>query len=649
MNLKNTGKQVFEKIASEGTLSGREAEAVSFLLREQYLDADLWRKFVNQFRLRQDGDTVGWRGEYWGKAMRGAVMVYEGCRDEKLYRAITESVKDMLTVADPDGKVTTYVGENEFHYWDIWSRKYVILAMEYYYDVCRDETLKREILSFIKGCADDVLRNVGNGEGKVRITDSHKWKGVNSSSILEPMVRLYKLTGEQRYFDFATYIINEGGAEGIDIFRLALENEKMPYQYGDSKAYEMISCFEGIIEYYLATGDERYRRMAVQFGEAVLKTDVTVIGSCGCTHELFDHSRARQTAHYDGVMQETCVTVTWMKFCARLLLLTGEAKYADEIERSWFNGLLGALNTEKKESGFLYEKIVKTYHCPVLKSSFLPFDSYSPLTAGKRGQKVAGDQLFNDGTYFGCCAAIGGAGVGVYLNQTLLASKDGIVLNFYRDGAFLMVMNGEKIAVQMDTDYPASGKVLLKLQRTGSKPISLRCRIPGWSEKTKIQSDFGESKQENGYAIWENITGSGTVELELDMKIRVQCPEKWDTDTLYVEYERPAYRCIPTEVRQQPEELNYISLQSGPIVFAVDSRLGKSADEPFDLDFGSAVITEGKTDERTKRAGIDAAVICRLKERNGNPVTLVDYASAGKDWETDIAAWIRTTGEGEPS
>ena len=108
-------KQVFERIPLQRTLSGKEAETVDFLLREQYLNADLWRKFVEQYRLRLDGDTVGWRGEFWGKAMRGAAMVYDACRDEALYQAITDSVRDMLTVADPDGKVTTYVGVNEFH------------------------------------------------------------------------------------------------------------------------------------------------------------------------------------------------------------------------------------------------------------------------------------------------------------------------------------------------------------------------------------------------------------------------------------------------------------------------------------------------------------------------------------------------------
>ena len=108
-----------------------------------------------------------------------------------------------------------------------------------------------------------------------------------------------------------------------------------------------------------------------------------------------------------------------------------------------------------------------------------------------------------------------------------------------------------------------------------------------------------------------------------------------------MEYERPAYRCIPTVVYQQSEELNYISLQWGPIVLGVDSRLGKPADAVFDLDLKSAVICNGKTDEQTKQAGIDATIVCRVNEKSGVPVTLIDYASAGKNWKAEIAAWIK--------
>ena len=65
--------------------------------------------------------------------------IYEFTRDEELYDVLTESVRDMLTVAEGDGRVSTYERESEFNGWDMWSRKYVILACEYYLDICHDE------------------------------------------------------------------------------------------------------------------------------------------------------------------------------------------------------------------------------------------------------------------------------------------------------------------------------------------------------------------------------------------------------------------------------------------------------------------------------------------------------------------------------
>ncbi|MBO5271122.1 MAG: glycoside hydrolase family 127 protein, partial [Clostridia bacterium] len=361
------------------TYSGCADGAARFLQKEQLCDASLWKRFVQQFRDQIDGDNRGWRGEYWGKMMRGAAFVYEYTHDETLYNVLTETVRDMFTAAEEDGRVSSFTRDTEFDAWDLWGRKYVFLGMEYYYDICKDETLKKEIVQFLCRMADYIVRFIGNGEGQKSITvASRHWRGVNSSSILEPMVWLYRLTGEQRYFDFATYIIENGGAEGINIFELAYENKLAPYQYGVTKAYETISCFEGLIEYYRITGIEKYLVAAVNFGKAIIDTDVTVIGTCGCTHELFDHSTARQTAFYEGIMQETCVTVTWMKYCSQLLRLTGERVFADCIEQSFYNAYLGALNTEYKTCPYTRKKFAREGNDPAdLVDVFFPFDSYS--------------------------------------------------------------------------------------------------------------------------------------------------------------------------------------------------------------------------------------------------------------------------------
>ena len=102
-----------------------------FLQREQLADTVRWKRFVDQFRDGIDAQNRGWRGEYWGKMMRGAVLVYEYSRDEALYNTLIDTVLDMLTVADPDGRVSSYNREGEFDAWDLWCRKYVLLGMEY--------------------------------------------------------------------------------------------------------------------------------------------------------------------------------------------------------------------------------------------------------------------------------------------------------------------------------------------------------------------------------------------------------------------------------------------------------------------------------------------------------------------------------------
>ena len=173
---------------------------------------------------------------------------------------------------------------------------------------------------------------------------------VVSVTVLEPMVRLYSLTGEQRYLDFATYIVNRGGTEFENVFEVAYQNKKKPHEYRITKAYETISCFEGLLEYYRVTGIEKWRTAAINLGNRIRESEVSIIGTCGCWHELFDHTKTRQlSTNYTGVQQETCVTVTWMKFCLQLLCLTGDSAFADEIEKSIYNALLGSINYEKTE------------------------------------------------------------------------------------------------------------------------------------------------------------------------------------------------------------------------------------------------------------------------------------------------------------
>ena len=375
---------------------------VKFTMEHQLMNADTWADFVRVFRADSDVETGAWRCEYWGKMMRGAVLTYMYNKDEALYRVLENTVLDLLSAQREDGRFSTYPADNQLFGWDIWGRKYVLTGMLHFVRICQDDGLKARILAALCRHADAIIATVGEGEGKISITaTSTFWGGVNSCSILEPMVDLYTFTGEARYLDFARYILSMGGCKDGDLIALALAGETMPYQYPEVKAYETMSFFEGVLAYYQVTGEARYLTAVTKFVEAVAETDVTVIGCSGCTHELFDHSSLRQTLFSAGIMQETCVTVTWMRLLARLHLLTGDVKYIGRIEQSAFNALYGSVNEHKNQQMISFDRGKRKLYV-----DGLPFDSYSPLYNGRRGVGIGGYQAFAFGGYYCCCACI---------------------------------------------------------------------------------------------------------------------------------------------------------------------------------------------------------------------------------------------------
>ena len=603
------------------------ANDAAVLLQEKFLcDVPLWRLFVEVFRTKADSATGGWRCEFFGKMMRGAALVCAYTENDELYDVLTDVVRDMLTVAEEDGRVSTYTRETEYRGWDVWGRKYVLLGMQYYLDICRDPALSAEIIAFMRGCADAILAEVGQGKRDITETARH-WYGLNSCSILEPMVKLYRLTGDARYLDFATYIVERGGSHRVNIFELAYEDKLLPYQYGVSKAYEMTSCFEGLLEYYYVTGIEKHRETVVRYAEAVLNSELSIIGCSGVTHELFDHTVTRQTTKYDGVMQETCVTVTMMKFFLRVLALTGDARYADAAECAFYNAYLGALNVESAlaDAFALYGQ---RYPDVEIKPTVLPFDGYSPLLPGRRGKQVGGFQLLPDGSYYGCCACIGAAGVGVFLENSVTVEGDCVTLNFYEKGTVAFRISDTDVTLAIDTAYPTDGKIAITVTAAAPVRFTLRLRIPAWADG------------KGGYIDYQRLWHCDTVKLDLPMVLRVQRPCVWEKDTVYtaVNWMSPGQfaEVSAIEVAHKPEEEKYFAVMRGPLTMAADSRTGKEADSLFSLPVGSLpeppVIVEGTP----------CLLRLQITPEKGEPYSLVDYASAGRDWQTLIAAWLPT-------
>jgi len=598
----------------------------------QLLDTDLWELFVEQYQVRPDGADGGWRGEYFGKMMRGACFVYSYTKNPKLLKVLTDAVKNLIKTQDNLGRISTYTLETEFQGWDIWCRKYVMLGIQYFLEINEDKELEKEIIDSIKLQADYLISKFGTREeGKMQITRASKhWYGLNSSSILEPIVRLYSLTKEQKYLDFSNYIANEGGTYAENIFRLAESKELRLYQYPVTKAYEMASCFEGLLELYRITKVEWYKTAIINFADLILEDELTVIGSAGCTHELFDHSKVRQantTNH--RVQQETCVTVTLMKFFLQLNLLTGNSKYIDAFETAYYNAYLGAVNTNKNKPNKIYEALPEGFVSVVM-----PFDSYSPLTRSSRGNGIGGFRLMRDNKYYGCCVCIGAAGVGSVHKASLLTHKDGLVLNMYIDGEYTSkTPSGKNVNITVNTLYPADNKVLIKIN--AEDDFILKLRNPEFSKNTLINGKVAE----DGYNDIKVGKGENSIEIIFSMPAKIIKPIPYGSQVLMNKVIWGANSItIPSFDKEDPLAKDHISIKKGPLMLAQDSRLGFDLTKPANIktDSEEIKITETECD-------FDTLLCVNVETENGSNIKLCDYQSAGKLWtdENEAAVWIK--------
>lgn len=615
--------------------------AIRYVEEFQLLDPILWRRFVEQFRTAADDADNGWRGEYWGKMMRGACFVYSYTKNEALMKTLTDTVRDMLDSEDENGRISAYPITHEFDGWDMWCRKYVLLGLQYYLEICRDEELKKRIIASMCRQTDYIISKIGDtNQKKLPITMATRhWRGLNSSSILEPIVRLYNLTGEKRYFDFATYIVECGGTDVANIFDLAYENDLLPYQYPVTKAYEMTSCFEGLLEYYRVTKNERYKTAILNFANRILESEFTVIGSSGCTHELFDHSFFRQANTTNNpVMQETCVTVTLMKFFQRLLLLTGESKFADAFEISMYNAFLGAINTEKKVGKVKIFGDVEWIHEP------LPFDSYSPLTAGTRGIQVGGLKRMADGHYYGCCACIAPAGCGLIPQMHLLNEENGLVMSLFIDGTVATTTpTGHPITLETVTDYPRDGHVEIICRLDAPEAFTLKLRNPAWSKHTLLSVNGERISASEGFiSITREWKDGDRITLDLDMRTEVIRPTPYGTDILMNRVVWGHNYMVSTFDREDPLAKHHIALRRGPLMLAQDNRLGYSVDTPIevltDADEAVAELVD------PKKVPYPCIIAATVSLTDGSQMLVTDYASAGKTWneESKMAVWMLT-------
>ena len=553
-----------------------------------------------------------WQTEFWGKFMHAAMPFWTYTQDPELRRHIDFGFERICASQEPSGYIGNYPDELRCgEGWDVWGMKYTMMGLMHYYDgLDPKDPRSQKALTAARRVCDYVIDQLGpNGKRGYHLWESGNWCGFASSSILEPVVWLYNRTKDQKYLDFATYLVKdmtevEAGPRLLD---LALKDISVADRngYGNKaethggyvmkhnrwKAYEMMSCYQGLIEYAEVTGRKDLLEAAVKTCDQIIRDEINIAGGSASSEAWF-HGAQKQHLPYMH-LQETCVVTTWMRFAEKLLLVTENPKYADELEKAFYNIYLASLNRNADE-----------------------FAAYTPLN----GYRSRGHH--HCAMHTNCCNANGPRGFLAFLRALFQTDGEAAIFNFYAsssESVYLPKLK-EKVAFDIYTIYPADGNVRIVNHTVKQMPFTVKLRIPAWSAKTtvKVNGQPVEGVKAGAYcAITRTWTIGDVVEIVFDMTARAHVMN------------------------------NHVAFTRGPIALARDTRFNdgdinevfrrRSLKDGQSVDFASV---RAPSEDIWMAYSASLPIGSHTEHPDGRrpqTVFFCDYASAGNLWQPSNA------------
>jgi DUF1680 family protein len=396
----------------------------------------------------------------WTEAVGFALQ--SGDRPE--LRAQTEEIiKEVVAVQEPSGYLNTYfAGEHtkdrmtpDVQRWghELYNLGHMIQGAIAFYRATGDRTLLDASMRFVDGY---LLPNFGPGPDKKPVFSGHP-------EIELALVELYRTTGEKRYLTLAGYILQ--GDERIKVPEGAYVYHFCGIPFTSRTHLEghavraMYACC-GATDYYMETGDESYLTTLNVLWNDLITSQMYITGGVGARSDGEAFGASYELPNFTAY-GESCAAIGNMMWNWRMLTATGEAKYADVIERALYNGINSGMSLD----GTLY-----CYRNP------LAFDP------------SGGDKIRNPWYDTTCCppnlertfASLPG-----YFYST---SKDGLYLHLY-DNAQLdwHLQDGTGLKVIQKTDYPWGGSTEISVTPAKPTEFTFYLRIPGWSQGTEVK------------------------------------------------------------------------------------------------------------------------------------------------------------------
>ncbi len=356
------------------------------------------------------------------------------------------------------------------------------------------------------------------------------------------LVELARETGERRFVALADFFLERrgrGSLIGPKQFPDGYYQDRVPVREAEElegHAVRQLYLTAGMTDVWLETGDERLRRALDRLWRDLAARKLHITGGVGArrTGEAFG---AAYELPNDTTYCETCAAIANAMWNWRLLLATGESRYADLLERSLYNCALAGVSLDGKR--YFYEN---------------PLSSDGSLTRP---------------AWYGCacCPPNLMRLIELIAHYAVTFSADAIQIHQYLDGTFQGQGEFGAFGLRTRTAYPHQGDVEIVITEAPRQPVGLDIRIPAWTQdRVRISlddKDVGCRPTETGYARIHRAWRAGdTVRVAFELSPRLTAAHpRVDAARGAIAIERgPLVYCLEAVDNAAVEHLAYLRI-----------------------------------------------------------------------------------------
>jgi len=454
-------------------------------------------------RIRNFENAAKGEGEHSGiffddsdvyKALEGMAYSLINNPDPELEKKADEWIDKFAAAQQPDGYINTfYTLTGLDKRWtnmdkhEMYCAGHMIEAGVAYYQA----TGKRKLLDVCIRMTDHMMSQFG--PGKRHWVPGHE-------EIELALVKLYQTTQEQKYLDFAYWLLEERGhGHGT----MGDEGKWNPVYYQDivpvrqltdisGHAVRCMYLYCGMADVAALKNDTGYIAAMDRLWDDVVHRNMYITGGIGSSRDNEGFTEDYDLPNLDAYC-ETCASVGMVLWNQRMNQLTGDSKYIDILERSLYNGALAGISLGGDRFFYVNPLESKGDHhrqewygcacCPSQLSRFLP--------------------------------SIG--------NYIYASSDDALWVNLYIGNTGQIRIGETDILLTQETDYPWDGSVKLTISTSQPLEKEIRLRIPNWC-KTYDLSINGKRinvSEEKGYAVIKDWKSQDVIALDMDMPVEI--------------------------------------------------------------------------------------------------------------------------------